>query len=422
MPRLSSDRLPKYGKHRQSGQARVVLNGQHFLLGTYGSAASKREYDRLIAEWVAAGRQLPAPADELTVTMLVAKFWEHAQAYYRHADGTPTSEVESFRHALRPLRRLYGDTRAVDFSPLCLKALRNVMTQPSTVKDKNGKTKALKGWCRTMTNRQIARIKHVFKWAAAEALIPPSVHHGLAVVRALTKGRCDARESEKVGPAPREHVEAALKHLPPQVAAMVRLQLLTGARGGELRRLRTCDVDTSGPDVTLPDGRKAKVWRFRSVEHKTAHHGHAREIRFGPKAIEVLEPLLKPDLQAYVFSPADADAWRREQARLRRKTPVQPSQVKRAEEARRNAHRRQRRPRDHYTKDSYARAIARACAKAGVPAWHPHQLRHNAATDLRRQYGLEVARAVLGQKSGAVTEIYAEVDAATVERIMGEVG
>jgi integrase len=54
--------------------------------------------------------------------------------------------------------------------------------------------------------------------------------------------------------------------------------------------------------------------------------------------------------------------------------------------------------------------------------WHPHQLRHNAATRLRKQYGLEAARVVLGQKSGAVAEIYAEIDLTKAEKIMAEVG
>jgi hypothetical protein len=41
-------RLPKYRKHKASGQAIVTLNGVDFYLGPHGSAASKHEYDRLI--------------------------------------------------------------------------------------------------------------------------------------------------------------------------------------------------------------------------------------------------------------------------------------------------------------------------------------------------------------------------------------
>jgi len=51
--------------------------------------------------------------------------------------------------------------------------------------------------------------------------------------------------------------------------------------------------------------------------------------------------------------------------------------------------------------------------------WHPHQLRHNAATYLRKEFGLEAARIILGHPSTAVTEIYAEKDEQqAVEAIM----
>lgn len=57
-----------------------------------------------------------------------------------------------------------------------------------------------------------------------------------------------------------------------------------------------------------------------------------------------------------------------------------------------------------------------------IPRWHPHQLRHNAATRIRKDYNLEASRVVLGQKSGAVAEIYAERDLSLAEKIMAEVG
>jgi integrase len=224
---------------------------------------------------------------------------------------------------------------------------------------------------------------------------------------------------------------------------MIDLQLLTGARPGELCRMRTCDVDT-----------KPKVWVYRPESHKTAHHGHRREVYVGPKAQKVLAPLLKPDLLAYVFSPTDAERARAEKLREARKTPVQPSQEKRAERARRR--RRRRAPADRYTVPSYRRAVQRACARAFPPpdylarnegetvkawrerltpkqraelkrwvaehAWHPHQLRHNAGTRLRREYGLEAAQVILGHKTMSVTEIYAERNVAKAREIMGEVG
>ncbi len=60
-------------------------------------------------------------------------------------------------------------------------------------------------------------------------------------------------------------------------------------------------------------------------------------------------------------------------------------------------------------------------AIAGWP-WSPNQLRHNAATMLRKYFGIEAARVVLGHTSAAVTEIYAEVDERKAAEIMGQVG
>ena len=179
MPRLSPQRVPKYGKHKQSGQARVVLSGRHFLLGPHGSRASRDEYDRLVGEWVAAGRHLPATPDELTVATMVNRFRKHAETYY-----AGSRELKNFRDALRPLLRLYGSAMARDFGPLALKAVRAEMIG--------------NGWCRNVVNRHVSRVRQVFKWAAAEELIPPSIVHGLQAIAGLQRGRTDAAESEPV--------------------------------------------------------------------------------------------------------------------------------------------------------------------------------------------------------------------------------
>jgi hypothetical protein len=49
--------LPKYCKHKSSGRAFVRIGGKMYYLGKYGSEASRREYDRIIAAFVANGRR-----------------------------------------------------------------------------------------------------------------------------------------------------------------------------------------------------------------------------------------------------------------------------------------------------------------------------------------------------------------------------
>src|SRR2546425_592400 len=99
--RLFSTACRRHGK--PSGyRAYVQLSGQRVQLGAWNSPESKERYKRVIAEWKASGEQLPAEKDEITVMELSARYWIHAQTYYRHPDGTPTSEVEAYRAALRP--------------------------------------------------------------------------------------------------------------------------------------------------------------------------------------------------------------------------------------------------------------------------------------------------------------------------------
>ena len=55
----TSLRVPKYRRHRPTGQAVVTLGGRDFYLGKWRTKSSRNEYDRLIREWLDAGRRLP---------------------------------------------------------------------------------------------------------------------------------------------------------------------------------------------------------------------------------------------------------------------------------------------------------------------------------------------------------------------------
>ena len=102
MPKLKDNQVPSYRLHKQSGQAVVTLNGRDILLGKHGSAASKAEYRRVSAEWLAAkGVPPPSAGADLTVSELILAFWRHAQDYYRKPDGTVTSEVAVYKLVLR---------------------------------------------------------------------------------------------------------------------------------------------------------------------------------------------------------------------------------------------------------------------------------------------------------------------------------
>jgi integrase len=323
---------------------------------------------------------------------LIAAYWRHVEGYYVK-NGRPTSEQDLIRQALRVLRRLYGPTPAREFGPKGLKAVRQAMIEA--------------GRCRPVVNKDIDRVKRMFRWAVEHELVPVEVHQALRTVAGLRKGRSEAREPSPVGPVPEAHVLAVLPHVMAPVAAMIRLQRLTGARPGEVMAMRPCDIDRGA------DG----VWLYRPHEHKTEHHGTTRHVLIGPRAQEVLRPWLDRDPEAYCFSPAVAVADYNARRRANRKTPMTPSQAARKPKARPK-----RSPGVRYDKDSYRWAIRKACQKAGVPVWHPNQLRHTVATEIRARFGLEAAQTILGHSKADVTQVYAERDLAKARAVMSEIG
>jgi integrase len=401
-----SFRIPQPSRHR-TGQAVVRLNGRDHYLGRHGSAQAKANYEALIARWLAHGRQLPDSRAELSVNDILLAYDRFAETYYRPTDKVST-ELVCIRDALKIVKALYGRTPAGEFGPKKLRAVRQTMIA--------------KGWSRGYVNHQVNRLKRMFKWATGEELVPASVHHALQAVTCVRKGAPEVRETEPVRPVPRAFVDVALPFMPPPVRAMVQLQLLTGMRPGEACILRGCDLETAG-----------RVWIYRPAKHKTEHHGHDRQIFIGPAAQEVLRPWLRTDLGAYLFSPAEAEAARHRERRRNRRTPRTPSEANR-----RPKQNPKRAKRDRYDRRSYYRAIQRACAMADrkaheehpevpaeeviIPAWHPNQLRHNAATTLRKEYGIELARIVLGHSKAFTTEIYAEADRRQAIDVIAKIG
>jgi integrase len=261
------------------------------------------------------------------------------------------------------------------------------------------------GWSRGLINQRIGRIRRVFKWAVGEELTPPSVLQALQAVTGLKRGKSPAKEAGPVRPVPDALVDAVRPFVSRHVWGLIELQRLTGCRPGEAVRLRGCDIDMTGD-----------TWVYRPPTHKTSHLGRDRAITIGPRGQALVKGFLVPDVTAYLFSPKRAREERSAGQRAGRRTPVQPSQANRRKQKPKRA------PGDRYSVGSYARAIANACRKAGVPHWHPLQLRHTFATAIRSRYGLEPVQALLGHARLTTTQVYAEKNLNLAERIAGEVG
>ena len=137
---------PAYLLHKATGQARCRIGGKDIYLGEYGSPASRQRYEELIAEWFT--RNDDARRFTLTVDDLVLLYMEHVREHYRK-NGQATSEVNNIRIALRYVVSQFGTTRAREFGPRALKAVRQSMIDAGCV--------------RTSINRMTARIRGMFK-------------------------------------------------------------------------------------------------------------------------------------------------------------------------------------------------------------------------------------------------------------------
>lgn len=326
------------------------------------------------------GREPELALAEITITELALRYLKFAQGYYVK-DGRCTQVVPGIKAALKYVREWYGKEPATEFGPIRLKALRDKMVQD--------------GLSRNYINEHCDRLKRMFKWAVAEQLIPESTYRTLAVVGGLRKGRTNARETAPVLPVADEIVDATVAHLPTVLADMVRMQRYTAMRPTEVCIMRPCDVDRSG-----------EVWQYRPESHKTEHHGRERVVLLGPKAQEVLLRYLARDPGAYCFQPRDSEAKRLAEREAARKTPLSCGNTRGSN--------RKRHPKKRagkcYAVATYRRAITRACDKAKVERWSPNRLRHAAATEARREFGLEAAQILLGHRSADITQVYAERD------------
>ena len=398
--------VPKYRKHKATGQAVVTLSGQDFYLGPHGTEKSRKAYDRLIREWIAADRKRITKSADLTIAEVCQRYKKYVEDYYGRHSGT-THNIAS---ACRVLRHLYGNTTASEFGPLALKTIRQQFVE----------AKHSRKYCNRLTHL----VRQMFKWASSEQVIPVTTWQALTTIEGLRFGHTAAHENKPITSVPDSIVDATLPHLPETVADMVRLERLTGMRPDEVCRLRPCELDRSAP-----------VWSYSPSHHKTAHHGRNRVVFIGPRGQDVLLPYLLRDAETNCFVPAEVTAKQLAIKHAKRKTPLSCGNVPGSNRIRRRP---KRTAGNRYSVNSYRRAIHRACDLADklahrqqpdvspeqrlIPQWSPNRLRHSTATEIRKQFGLEAAQVVLGHSLANVTQIYAERDLAKAASIMQEVG
>ncbi|MDZ4689528.1 MAG: tyrosine-type recombinase/integrase [Planctomycetaceae bacterium] len=322
-------------------------DGRQVWFGHKTNPESAQKYARFITA-VQTGEpvQIAAPVTRPTINEVCLRFLTEHCLRYRGSDGKPSAEVRCLKGVTRILRQLYGRTVADDFGPLKLRAVRQAMIEA--------------GWTRRFINKQIGRLRLIFRVAVSWEMVRADVLAALDSVPALASG-----ESKAIDNAPRQAIsQADLDAVRAQLSERPRdlfdLMLLTGARPGELLRLTTGMIDREG-----------ELWRCELAHHKTSHHGKTRVLLFNVTAQAILRRYFQADPDCLLF-------------------PVRG--------------------------DTFADTIKAATIRAGVTPFTPHALRHTVATRLADEMGTEAAQRLLGHATRAMTEHYSKA----AERLAGE--
>jgi integrase len=322
-------------------------------LGPAGDPETEAAYHDAVAAYTESRQRVTLP--DPTVAQLASAYLKDRAPTLCDGAGHRVSAIVS------DLCGLYGGMHAGQFSPNCLRAVRQIWIDRGSV--------------RNTVNAYTRIVVRAFKWGASHEMFPASVYQALACVDGLKQGEKGLTDNAPVGAVPDADVDAVLATVPRHVALAIRLQLLTGARPGEILGLRVGDIDDKGP-----------IWKAPIKNHKTAKLGKSRCLYFGAKAqtVLVVETLAWQDDCYIVFVPGY--------------------------------------PRRPYNVRSYSDIVKAHCKRAGITPWHPHQLRHSFATKASQEFPEDTVRAMLGHSAVAMTQRYAHAEQGKAESIAERIG
>lgn len=376
---------PKVYQRRGADYIRYYHDGdpKEEALGPTGSHQARENYLHRVAELEKGLYERANRQTTLTVKDAAAEFVRAANQEY-----PPTSqEPENLRLSLKPVWILFGSLPVADFGPDQLRIVQAAMADGSWMSESDKaeyrRRKIPIGWCRNVVNRRVVRVRTAWRWLEERRLAPPGSWVALKCVRCLKKTARNVRHTPKRKPTSREDLDLVLPHCSPPVAAMIELQWLAGMRSKEVRLMRGEEIEAGG-----------EVWRYMPGTHKNdwREDAPARVVALGPQCQEIMRPWLRTS--GYLF--------RTLASRVGKDGPKYTEAP--------------------YTTFSYAQAVRRACDKAGVKIL-PYQNRHAAKQRVTRAFGLDGARAYLGQKSLGTTNEYAsQIDMDHASEIAKEMG
>ena len=368
-----------------------------YLPGAYESDEMMAAYKRSMLHWLEHETPPPWVAEKTrrakppsvrkvlkigkTVAQVCEQFLEHEKTMQNKSAG----EIRNCRYAFAPLVELYGDEPAVE-----LGAGELIRWQRHCREER--------GNCANTINSNAGRIVRAFNHAAKVGDLPRKQVAELQLVEPLSPYTPDGEpEREPVRAVYRDDVEATLEYLPEAAADLVRVMLGCGARAGELVRMPADELQEIEPEV----------WAWFPSAHKTSKRSknakkRPRSIVFGPPEIAIIAKRLGP-YQIRQERTIGAPVVRIVPDQL----PPHNLVFRKPNYTGNNAHRSGR----PWDRNSFRQAIHRACKKAGVDRWSPHQMRHAACSELYNS-GIAIADVMqmLGHTTMATTENYITPD------------
>jgi integrase len=355
--------------------ARMRIGGKAFYLGPWGSEEAEQGRDKLISSWLltkqSEGRMgVPGISNEPTVAELLAGYDTEVILKRYQKNGKRTPEAYHFVSVFRITMADCGKLPVPAFTSERFEAIREKFVA--------------EGWSRGYVNDQAKRLRRVFRWGKRRRLVSADLLSELQEVPALAEDETDAIEHEPKEPPPDSDVIATVKHLVPVLAALVKVQRLTGMRPGELVRLSIDQLQFDADPV---------CWLYERRKHKTKKRGKRRRIWIGPQAQVLMLPwvhraAVSGNPVAWVF-PVDRPNGRGDGA---------------------------------YRVDSYQHAVKKACRDAGVPEWCPSLMRSARLTDVALLHGPLEAQATGSHSRLNTTSIYLRRQDELAKKAAGQSG
>jgi len=338
-PRVS---IPKLAENSRGYLYSRDLDGNQVWFGHKSKPEGAQRYAQFLAD-IQRGRDVGRPTKPAApslarprVNEVCLRFMTDYCPRYKTSSGEPSAEIRCFQGVIRILRGLYGNTVADNFGPLALRSVRDVMIE--------------KGWSRKFVNKQVIRLRLIFRVGVSWELVRAEVLAGLDSVPSLAIGETEADDQPERFAVPLADVEAVRVRLRQRNRDLLDLLMATGARPGELRLLTPSMIDQKG-----------EIWRCELTRHKTAHRGKRRLLLFNATAQEILSRYMKGEPTQRIFT---------------------------------------------MRSDTFSAAIREACKRAKVTPFVPHQIRHTVATRLADEADIEQAQQLLGHSTAAMTRHY----------------